>query len=64
MQIVSTIRAGHTIRTENNAYLVIGTMQMRGRYSYTARDKSGRKVSLNREDILQAQREGAATVTA
>jgi len=64
MQIVSTIRAGHTIRTEDNTYLVIGTMQMRGRYSYTARDKSGRKVSLNREDVLQAQREGAATVTA
>ncbi len=64
MQIVSTIRPGHTIRTEDNAYLVLGSMQMRGRYSYTARDQSGRKVSLSREDVLQAQREGSATVTA
>lgn len=64
MQIVSTIRVGHTIITEDNAYLVIGSMQMRGRYSYTARDKSGRKVSLGREDVLQGQRDGLVKIAA
>ena len=64
MQIVSTIRAGHIIKTEDNRFMVEGSMSIRGRYVYLVKDQSGRKVSLGREDVLQAQREGSAQVLA
>lgn len=64
MQIVATIRPGHIIKTEDNKFLVQGAMKMRGRYLYLCLDKAGRKVSLSREDVMEAQREGHTTVVA
>jgi hypothetical protein len=62
MQIVSTIRAGHIIDTGDYQFRVVGTSNLRGRYCYTVTDQNGRKASLHREDVLQAQREGGARV--
>lgn len=62
MQIVATIRTGHIIETADNRFSVIGNMKVRGRYVYVCRDKGGRKVSLGRDDVLQAQREGYTRV--
>jgi hypothetical protein len=62
MQIVSTIYAGYTIKTEDNAFLVCGTSKIRKTYRYVCRDKDGNIVSIRREDLLQAQRDGDAVV--
>lgn len=62
MQIVATIRPGHIIKTEDNEFTVCGSIKLRGRYAYVCRDKAGRKVSLSREDVLQAQREGHTSI--
>lgn len=64
MQIVATIRAGHIIETTGNRFTVVGNMKVRGRYLYVCADQSGRKVSLGRDDVLQAQRDGDAVVVA
>lgn len=64
MQIVATIRPGHVIKTDENRFMVEGSMKIRGRYFYIVKDQAGRKVSLGREDVLQAQREGSAQILA
>lgn len=64
MQIVATIRPGHIIRTNDDEYTVRGNMSVRGRYLYVCTNKAGRKVSLGRDDVLQAQRDGDASVVA
>ena len=61
-QIVTTIRRGHVIDTGEHKFTVLGTSNIRGRYCYTVEDQGGRRVSLGREDVLQAQREGHARV--
>lgn len=63
MQIVATIRPGHRIVTETQTFEVYGSNKLRGRYAYLAFDvATQKKVSLSREDVLQAQREGSAKV--
>lgn len=64
MQVVTTIRPGHIIRTDADDFTVRGNMSVRGRYLYVCTNKAGRKVSLSREDVLDAQREGSAKVVA
>ncbi len=64
-RIVSQIRIGHRIKTDAATYTVLGSMKMRGGYCYIARDEAtGRKISIRRDDLLQAQRDGDATITA
>lgn len=63
-QIVSRISIGHRIKTDATTFTVLGTMKLRTRYSYIARDENtGRKVSIRRDDLLQAQRDGDAIIT-
>ncbi|CAB5228908.1 hypothetical protein UFOVP1545_48 [uncultured Caudovirales phage] len=62
MNIVTTIRRGHVIDTGASKFTVLGTSNIRGRYRYTVEDQSGRRASLGREDVLQAQREGHTRV--
>lgn len=64
MAIVSTIRSGHIIRTDGGEYFVRGNMKVRGRYLYICTDKVGRKVTIGREDVMQAQMDGEAVVVA
>ena len=62
-QIVATIRKGHVIRTQQNDWLVVGTSNIRGTYRYSVMDrKNSKRASLVREDVLQAQRDGIASV--
>lgn len=64
-QIVTTIRTGHRIVTEGRTFEVTGSLKMRGRYLYRVIDLTTRQpLALSREDVLQAQREGTAKVTA
>ena len=64
MQIVAKIYTGHKIVTENETFEVIGSMKMRKGYKYICRKENGQKCTLDREDILQAQREGHTLITA
>lgn len=64
MQIVATIRPGHIIETADDRYSVASSMKLRGRYLYVCINKAGRRVSLSRDDVLQAQRDGDAKVIA
>lgn len=62
INIVTTIRAGHSIVTEGGTFLVKGSQKFRSGQKYICTDSRGRTVSLDREDVLQAQREGLATI--
>lgn len=62
MQIVATIRPGYTIKTEVGNYLVCASQKFRTGYKYICKDATGRKVSIDREDVLQGQREGVVSV--
>lgn len=63
MQIVATIRPGHRIVTDSQTFEVYGALKLRGRYLYQVVDvATQKKASLSREDVLQAQREGAAKI--
>lgn len=62
MNIVSRIYVGHIIVTDDDEYTVTGTMQVRSRYKYIVKNRNGTTLTLDREDILQAQKEGSATV--
>lgn len=64
MTIVSAIRVGHIIRTDGDEYFVHGNMKVRGRYLYICTNKTGRKVTIGREDVMQAQMDGEAVVVA
>lgn len=64
MQIVTTIRTGHKIITDADTFEVVGSMKARSGYKYICRTSNGRTVSLGREDVLQAQRDGDARVAA
>ena len=65
MSVVSTIRPGHKIITAGKTFEVVGSMKLRGRYLYKAIDAQSRRiVSLSRDDVLEAQRDGSATVSA
>ena len=63
MTIVSTIYAGHIIKTANDTFTVMGSMKLRGRYLYVCNNSAGRRISISRDDVLQAQRDGDAVVT-
>jgi hypothetical protein len=61
---VDKIFAGYKIQTETATYEVLGSLSIRGRYAYTVKDvKNGKKLSISREDLMQAQKEGSATIT-
>lgn len=65
MQIVATIRPGHRIVTETQTFEVYGSLKTRSGYKYLVVDAATkRKFSLDRDDVLQAQREGTAKVVA
>jgi len=61
--IVAKIYVGHKIIVGAKEFAVIGNMKSRSGYKYICLDDSGKKVSLDREDVLQAQRDGEATVS-
>jgi hypothetical protein len=64
MQLISTIRNGYRIITESATFEVYGSLKMRSGYKYLVTNiANGRKSSIDRSDLLQAQREGAARVT-
>ncbi|UXO93985.1 hypothetical protein Pan3_63 [Pseudanabaena phage Pan3] len=62
--VVANIYIGHVIETADDRFVVKGNMKMRGRYLYVCTNKAGRTVSLSRDDVLQAQRDGDAKVLA
>ena len=62
--IVSRVHIGHVIRTESDAFTVVGFSNLRGRYRYTVKDATGARHSISRDDLMQAQREGSAHVVA
>lgn len=64
MTIVTTIRPGHRIKTDADTFTVMGSTNIRGRYCYTVANAAGRKFSLSRDDVLEAQRDGSAKVMA
>ena len=63
MTIIATIRAGYTITTDAGTFLVHGSIKARSGQKYVCTDAAGKRVSIDRADLLQAQREGSATVT-
>lgn len=64
MQIVSTIRKGHRIKTQDNVLTVLGSSKLRGGYYYIVADKHDKRFSISRDEVLEAQRDGSATVVA
>lgn len=63
-QIVSTIRNGYRIKTETDTFVVAGSMKIRGSYKYICKTDDGRTISIDRRDVLEAQRDGSAVVLA
>lgn len=62
MTIISTIRPGYRIQTTDDVYTVGHALKVRSGYKYVCTNKSGRRVSLDRNDVLEAQRDGSAVV--
>jgi len=62
--IITTIRPGYIIKTADCAFQVLGSMKMRSGYKYICKTDSGKKVTIDRDDLLEAQRDGSATVCA
>lgn len=63
-QIVRTIRNGYRIKTETDTFVVAGSMKMRSGYKYICKTDDGRTITIDREDILEAQMDGSAIVLA
>jgi hypothetical protein len=63
MTIIATIRPGYRITTAAAVFTVAGSMKTRSGYKYICTDAAGRKISIDRADLIQAQRDGDATVT-
>lgn len=64
MTIVTTIRTGHKIKTADDTFEVVGNMKFRSGYKYVCRNSRGQRITLDRDDVIAAQRDGDATVTA
>lgn len=65
MQIISTIRKGHTMTIAGCEFRVMGSNKMRGEYYYIlARKMDGAKSSITRKMALELQPPGTVTVTA
>lgn len=63
--LVTTIRKGYKVVTGNTGYVVIGSRSLRGTYYYIlARAFDGKKFSMERKFLIEAQKNGDAKVTA
>lgn len=62
MQIVTTIRVGYIISTDQGDFEVLGSRKFRSGQKYICKAPSGATVSLDREDVLEAQRDGSAII--
>lgn len=60
--VVSTICIGHRIQVGVETYTVRGSMNVRSGYKYVCTTKTGKKVTIDRVDLLTAQAEGEARV--
>lgn len=60
---VAKIFAGYKIQTEDTTFEVLGNHSIRGCYAYMVKDlKTGKKATIGREDLMQAQVEGSAKI--
>lgn len=59
---ITTIRSGYLIKTSDMDLEVVGSMKMRSGYKYICKTKAGKKVSIDRNDLIEAQRDGSATI--
>jgi hypothetical protein len=64
MQIVARIYVGHKIVTEDETFEVIDNIKKRSGYKYICRRQNGQTCTLDRQDVIQAQKEGHTFVTA
>lgn len=62
---VDRIFIGYKIQTEETTYEVLGNYSIRGKYKYITKDlKNGKQVTIDRDDLIQAQKEGSAKIIA
>lgn len=65
MQVIATIRKGHTIKTNGQEFLVLGSNSIRGNYYYiVSRKIDGAKLSISRNAVMSGQANNQITVTA
>ncbi len=62
--LITTIRPGYIIKTAQGDFEVTGSMKMRSGYKYICKNKAGKKISIDRADLIDAQKEGSAKVIA
>ena len=62
--VVAEIHTGHEIRMTDGSdvYTVRGSMKLRGRYFYVVTTQAGRKATISREEVFEAQRDGSAII--
>ena len=56
------IRVGNIIKTENDEFTVKGSVSFRGVYKYHCLDKTGKKVTIARKDLLSSIEEGSCKI--
>lgn len=64
MTIVSKIFVGHRIQVASEIYTVSGSLKMRSGYKYVCTTASGKKISIDRLDLIEAQKDGSAKILA
>ncbi len=58
-QVVARVSIGHRFNLRGSMYTVVGSIPMRGKYSYRVREESTNAVrSINREKLISLQQEG------
>lgn len=62
--VIATIYVGYKIQVGNETYTVRSSCKARTGYKYFCTTLGGKKVTIDRKDLLQAQAEGSATVLA
>lgn len=60
--LITTIRPGYIIKTATEEFVVTGSMKMRSGYKYVCKTKAGKKITIDREDLIAAQKDGSAVV--
>ena len=60
--LITTIRPGYIIKTAEGDFEVTGAMKMRSGYKYICKNKAGKKISIDRADLIEAQKDGSAKV--
>ena len=60
--MITTIYKGYTLTVAGKVWVVMGSRKLRKHYFYIVRDVYGHRASIDRDGLMQMQREGTVTI--